>query len=685
MAQSVYVGLGVSSDITSTSGTAVFDNVSINSNSNPAPIITTLSATTGSVGSQVVINGNNFGTSQSTSQVFLNGLAANINSWSATAISVTIPVGATTGYFVVSVAPSMNDSNPVEFEVTTQPLPAGLLDRDVGQTGTVGTATYSNGVFDVVSAGSIGGSVDSFHFIYQQLPGDGSIVARVAYLAGVGSPQIGAMIRETLDSGSANAFLFYQPNQAFMYSRASAGAGTTQQTAFLAGLLNGNYPYWVKLTRSGNTFSGYISMDGVYWTQIGTSLSITMAQNVYVGLVASANNGGTTREAKFDNVSISTAGAPAPTIANISATTGAIGNQIIIAGTGFGASQGTGAVYLNDAPMTINTWSTTSITATIPAGATTGHLGVSVSAGQNASNPFWFTVTSQPLPSGWLDRDIGQPGTIYPQGSATFSNGTLTVNAAGNGVLSAADAIHFVYQPLSGDGSMVARVTGVQGSQAGVMIRESLDPGSTSVFVNFSPNLAYLTYRTTTNAQVSGQQAFLVAQAVPYWAKVTRNGNSFNGYISLDGVYWTQAGTTQTIQMASTVYIGLGTARGGSNGSVAAFTYDNTSLAAGPILPAPVVTSASPTVVGPGYSVTIVGSNFGDSQSASGVYFNGAGASSITSWSSTQIIAVVPTTASSGPVTVVVAGVGSNRTVPITVYKPTISSLTPPAPEGVLR
>jgi RHS repeat-associated protein len=679
MAQSVYVGLGVSSDITSTSGTAVFDNVSVSSNSNPAPVINALSATTGSVGSQVVINGLNFGTSQGNSQVLLNGLATTINSWGATSTTITIPVGATSGPLVVSVGPSMNDSNPVEFEVTAQPLPAGLLDRDVGQTGTVGTATYSNGVFDVVSAGSIGGSVDSFHFIYQQLPGDGSIVARVAYLAGVGFPQIGVMIRETLGSGSANAFLFYQPNQAFMYSRASAGAGTTQQTAFLAGLLNGNYPYWVKLTRSGNTFSGYISMDGVYWTQIGTSLSITMAQNVYVGLVTSANNGGSTREAKFDNVSISTAGSPAPTITSISATTGAVGNQITIGGTGFGASQGAGAVYLNDAPMTINTWSATSISGTIPTGATTGHLGVSVSPGQNASNPFWFTVTSQPLPSGWLDRDIGQPGTIYPQGSATFSNGTLAVNTAGNGVLSPADAIHFVYQPLSSDGSMVARVTGMQGSQAGVMIRESLDPGSTSVFVDFAPNLAYLTYRITTNATATEQQTFLVAQAVPYWAKVTRSGNSFSGYISLDGVYWTQAGTTQTIPMASTVYIGVGTARGGSNGSLAAFTYDNTSLAAGPILPAPVVTSASPTVVGPGYSVTIVGSNFGDSQSASAVYFNGAAASSVTSWSSTQIIAVVPTTASSGPVTVVVAGVGSNRTVPITVYKPTITSLTPPA------
>src|SRR5262249_28915109 len=151
------------------------------------------------------------------------------------------------------------------------------------------------------------------------------------------------------------------------------------------------------------------------------------------------------------------------------------------------------------------------------------------------------------------------------------------------------------------------------------------------------------------------------------------------GYASTDGVYWTQIGTTQTISMAQNVYIGIATARGGTNGSYATFTYDNTTAFPGPVLPTPVVNTASPSPVGPGYSVTITGSNFGTTQVSSNVYFNGAAAASITSWSSTQIVATVPTAASTGPVTVVVGGVGSNRTVSITVYKPVITSLTPPA------
>jgi hypothetical protein len=65
-------------------------------------------------------------------------------------------------------------------------------------------------------------------------------------------------------------------------------------------------PYWVKVTRSGNTFTSYTSSDGTNWVQLGTSQTINMAQNVFVGL---AVNSGTTTDlasATFDNVSLST-------------------------------------------------------------------------------------------------------------------------------------------------------------------------------------------------------------------------------------------------------------------------------------------------------------------------------------------------------------------------------------------
>jgi hypothetical protein len=62
---------------------------------------------------------------------------------------------------------------------------------------------------------------------------------------------------------------------------------------------------WVKLTRSGNTFSGYYSTDGVTWTQIGTAQTIALNPTVQAGLAVTAHNNGRLNAATFENVSLS--------------------------------------------------------------------------------------------------------------------------------------------------------------------------------------------------------------------------------------------------------------------------------------------------------------------------------------------------------------------------------------------
>src|SRR5207244_1740188 len=81
------------------------------------PSITSLSPTSGPVGTSVTITGTNFGSTQGFSSVTFNGTAATPTNWSATSIVAPVPSGATTGNVLVTVAALA--SNAVSFTLTT--------------------------------------------------------------------------------------------------------------------------------------------------------------------------------------------------------------------------------------------------------------------------------------------------------------------------------------------------------------------------------------------------------------------------------------------------------------------------------------------------------------------------------------------------------------------------------------
>jgi RHS repeat-associated protein len=675
MATNVYIGLAVSSNNEGALTTATFADVSINSTAAPAPVITAVSATTGSIGSQVVISGSGFGATEDNSIVSLNAVPMTISSWSATSITITIPTGATSGYMVVSVAPSMNDSNPVVFEVTAQPLPTSWLDQDVGSVGRAGSATYANGTFTVNAAGwQIGSTADGMHFVYQPLSGDGTIVARVISVDPSGTyAQAGVMIRETLASNATMAYVGNTPqygNTYFTYrTTTGASANSSQLTAPI--------PYWVELVRSGSTFTAYMSSDGVSWTQVGSSETISMATNVYIGLAVSSDDASYMTTATFDNVSINSTALPAPVITSVSATTGSIGSDVVISGTGFGASESGSLVLLNDSPVTINSWSSTSITITIPTAATSGYMAVSVAPSMNDSNPVFFTVTTEPLPTGWLDEDVGSVGRA---GSASYVSGAFTVNAAGWQIGSTTDEMHYVYQSLAGNGTIIARVVSVEPSgtyaQAGVMIRETLDSDAKMAYlgnqpVNGGPN--QFIYRTSTGGSATVYNGGNVS--LPYWMMLIRNGSTFTAFAGPDGVNWTQVGSAQTISMATDVYVGLAASSDDAS-YITTAVFDNVSVSSSTALPPVVITSLSPPAAPIGGTVTVNGTSFGTSQGSSTLQVNGVTVTT-SAWSSTAITFTVPSGTTTGPVVVTVGGLASNSVTFTLIEALSITGISP--------
>jgi len=173
---------------------------------------------------------------------------------------------------------------------------------------------------------------------------------------------------------------------------------------------------------------------------------------------------------------------------------------------------------------------------------------------------------------------VAAPAPAHPR----RRGGTFDVVGTGTGVPAASDGLHFVYQKLTGDGTIIARVASVSNTaawvKAGVMIRASLTANSAHGFMlaSFSKGLAF--QRRTATSGVSTNTAGAAATA-PYWVRLDRAGDVFTASQSVDGQNWVVVGT-DTIPMGATVYVGLGVSSHTTTATATA-TFDNVSISAG--------------------------------------------------------------------------------------------------------
>src|SRR5207244_3782064 len=109
-------------------------------------------------------------------------------------------------------------------------------------------------------------------------------------------------------------------------------------------------------------------------------------------------------------------GGTAPAITSLNPTTGPVGTGVTITGTNFGT---TGAVTFNGTTATTTSWSATSIVASVPSGATTGNVVVTV--GGIASNGVNITVTTSVRALTSLNQTTGPVGTAVTSTGTNFS------------------------------------------------------------------------------------------------------------------------------------------------------------------------------------------------------------------------------------------------------------------------
>jgi len=186
------------------------------------------------------------------------------------------------------------------------------------------------------------------------------------------------------------------------------------------------------------------------------------------------------------------------------------------------------------------------------------------------------------LPAPWVDQDVGAFGAA---GSASYASPTFTVNGAGAGITGTADAFHFVYRSLTGDGVIQARIASLANSgssgAAGLMVRGALTAGAPHASMLVTPSNGVVFDRRTSDGGASSTTSGSGA-AAPRWVKVTRVGSTLTGDESADGSNWTTVGS-DTVPMGATVYVGL-VATSGSTSQLATATIDSVTM---PSLPPP--------------------------------------------------------------------------------------------------
>lgn len=156
--------------------------------------------------------------------------------------------------------------------------------------------------------------------------------------------------------------------------------------------------------------------------------------------------------------------------------------------------------------------------------------------------------------------DIGSPS---PAGTDANASGTYTLTCGGNQLGGTSDQIHFLAGSVSSDFDFTARVVSVTSSsgnayaKAALMARDGPDPAAQDFYVAaFSGTTGMDAEWRSPAGTAAGWNGALLAHVPPYYAKISRRGNTFTGYTSPDGITWTLQ-LTKTIAMGNSISLGL--------------------------------------------------------------------------------------------------------------------------------
>jgi hypothetical protein len=248
-------------------------------------------------------------------------------------------------------------------------------------------------------------ATDNFYFARQPLAGNGSITVRVTSLRDADQPgqafgiaqvsqpwaKAGIIIKATTKPGSAYAAVMVTPGHGVRMQY-----DYTHDLAGLPGTPSAASPRWLRLTRSGDTVTGYDSADGTHWTEIGTATLAGLPSTVQAGMFAASP-------------------------------------QYLMGGQGFANNSSQGQI---DTRVTANV-NHVGLLGTWPGGTwTAGHIGFPTGPNDVVTNQGGNTGVSQGgcTPTSRFKCHVSPGGRLAPAGTFSGSGGTFTIMANGGDI-----------------------------------------------------------------------------------------------------------------------------------------------------------------------------------------------------------------------------------------------------------
>ena len=179
--------------------------------------------------------------------------------------------------------------------------PSGWTCGDIGAASPAGSQSLSGGTWTVQGGGAdIFGTADAFHFVWQGLAAGGSLTARVVSQSASSSwAKAGLMLRATTDPGSPYYAVFSTPAHGVVVQWRATQGGTTGQVS-----TSGVAPVYLRVVRTGTSFTAFTSPDGVTWTPVpGSTFTLAnLSGTLLRGLAVTSHSNGKAGTVVFDSV-----------------------------------------------------------------------------------------------------------------------------------------------------------------------------------------------------------------------------------------------------------------------------------------------------------------------------------------------------------------------------------------------